>query len=180
MKLKDLLRRSLVPVTAGAVVLALAAGGIAYASMQSAAPSAASAVTAASVSPALTTGNHRCAYHRCARHSKLIGLLRHTVYAQLVVRTAKGDVPIVVDRGTLTVAPTTSAPSVTVTAPIGAMSSSGAPVTTVTATITSSTRFPRLKQASLAVGDHVVLVETAGSAMYVVATRARAPVPVAS
>jgi hypothetical protein len=151
MRIKDLLRTKLLPVTAGAVVVALAAGGVAYASTPStSAPASATTSTSASASSA----------HRGTLRADIVWVARHTVHAQLVVDTKKGYVTIDIDRGKLT---TASSSTITIKRPDGP---------SVSATITAKTKFIGLSESQLAPGDGVVLVQHAGYALYVAA---RAP-----
>jgi hypothetical protein len=152
MKIKDLLKSKLLPVTAGAVVVAMAAGGVAYASTPT---TTATPTTTSKSAPASATA-HKAGTVR----ADVVWLVRHTVHAQLVVHTAKGYTTIDVDRGKLT---TASSSTVTIKRPDGP---------SVSATITSSTKFIGLTEAQLAPGDGVVLVQHAGYALYVAA---RAP-----
>jgi hypothetical protein len=149
MKVKDLLRTKLLPVTAGAVVVALAAGGVAYASTPST-----SAPTSTSTSASASTAN------KGTLRADVVWLARHTVHAQLVVDTKKGYVTIDIDRGKLT---TASSSTISIKRPDGP---------SVSATVTPKTKFIGLSESQLAPGDGVVLVQHAGYALYVAA---RAP-----
>jgi hypothetical protein len=153
MKIKDLLKTKLLPVTAGAVVVALAAGGVAYASTPSTS-------TPTSTSTSTSTGASASTAKHGTLRADVIWLARHTVHAQLVVDTKKGYVTIDIDRGKLT---TASSSTITIKRPDGP---------SVSATITSKTKFIGLTESQLAPGDGVVLVQHGGYALYVAA---RAP-----
>lgn len=150
MRIKQLLKTRLLPVTAGAAVVALAAGGIAYASTPSAPAAPTTATTASAISANLTAG----------RRADIVWLARHTIHAQLIVHTKKGFETIDIDRGKLK---TDSSTTITIVR---------ADHANVSATITSSTKFLGLKESQLATGDGVVLVQHGGYALYVAA---RAP-----
>jgi len=139
--------------TGGAVVVALAAGGVAYATAPSTASPSATAKpgVAATATPALRFP----ALRRDVRY-----LVRHTVHAELVVKLPGGYKTVDVDRGTLT---SVSNTSITLTRPDGPM---------VSATITPQTRFFGLPEAKLSTGDRVIVVQTGGNAVLV---GARAP-----
>ena len=154
MSIKEALRRRLLPVTAGAAVVALAAGGIAYASTPSAAPAPAAATTAS------TAGSASARLGRLGLRADVARLIRHTIHAQLIVHTKKGFETIDIDKGKLT---TDSSTTITITRADGA---------SVSATITSSTKFVGLKESKLGTGDGVILVQHGGDALYVAA---RAP-----
>ena len=151
MKIKDLFKTKLLPVTAGAVVVALAAGGVAYASTPSttSTPSSTSSSTAA---PSTA--------HRGELRAHVVWLVRHTVHAQLVVDTPKGFRTLTIDKGKLTSASSTT---VTIKRPDGP---------SVSATITPTTKFIGLTESQLATGDGAIIVQHGGYALYVAA---RAP-----
>jgi hypothetical protein len=144
MKLRQLLRSKLLPVTAGAVVVALAAGGVAYASTPSTTAPVSTGTSAASGS----------VKHPVLRHD-VVWLVRHTVHAQLIVHTKSGYQTIEIDKGKLV---SDSATTITIVRPDGP---------TVSATVTSSTKFYGLKESQLAPGDGVALVQGAGKAIFV-------------
>ena len=85
-------------------------------------------------------------------------LLTRSVHASLIVKTSGGQyVTVDFDRG---VVKSVSSTSITIERPDGV---------TVSASITSATKFRRTTEAALADGDHVAVVQVAGSARYVVA-----------
>lgn len=147
MKLTQLLKTKLVPLTAGAVVVAIAAGGVAYASTPSSttAPATSSSSTGTTANPAR---------HPVLR-ADVIWLVHHTVHAQLIVDTKSGYRTINIDKGKLQ---SDSSGMITIVRPDGP---------SVSATVTSSTKFFGLKQSQLAPGDGVVLVQGSGDAIYV-------------
>ncbi|MFZ0171481.1 MAG: hypothetical protein WAL04_07340 [Acidimicrobiales bacterium] len=151
MKLKNLLKTKLLPVTAGAVVVALAAGGVAYASTPSTTSSPASVTGAAAASATVKAAGLR---------ADVRWLARHTIHAQLIVRTKAGFETVTIDKGKLD---TDSSTTITITR---------ADHVNVSATIRSSTKFVGLSESQLGSGDGVVLVQHAGYALYVAA---RAP-----
>jgi len=146
MKLSQLLKTKLVPVTAGAVVVALAAGGVAYATTPSATTSATSGST--------TSSSGSSAKHPVLR-ADVTWLVHHTVHAQLIVDTKKGYRTIEIDKGRLT---SDSSGTITIVRADGP---------SVSATVTSSTKFYGLKQSQLTAGDGVVLVQGSGDAIFV-------------
>ena len=152
MKLSQLLKSKLLPVTAGALVVGLAAGGVAYASTPSAtkAPAAASSATVATRHPGIRAD---------------VWLARHTVHAQLIVSTKNGYKTIEIDKGKLQ---SVSSATITIVRPDGP---------SVSATLTSTTKYFGLKESQLAPGDGVVLVQGAGNALYVAS---RAPTSTSS
>ena len=149
MKMKQMLKTRLLPVTAGAVAVALAAGGVAYASAPAstkpAAPAASSKVTPARRHPVL--------------RADLIRLARHTVHAQLIVDTKKGFETIDIDKGKLV---SDSSGTITIMRLDGP---------SVSATVTSSTRFFGIQPAKLVAGDRVLLVSGSGGHALDVASR---------
>ena len=153
MNLKQMLKTKLLPVTAGAVVVALAAGGVAYASAPAATKPAAPAVSS-SVTPAKR--------HPILR-ADLIRLARQTVHAQLIVDTKKGFETIDIDRGKL------------VSDSSGTIKIMRADGPSVSATVTSSTRFYGIKPPKLVPGDRVLLVSGGGGNAVIVASRGPAP-----
>lgn len=80
-------------------------------------------------------------------------LLRRTVHADLVVRTKSGFETVDVDRGKVTAV---SASSITIARPDGVSVSAG---------ITSTTKFRGLTQAQVAAGDPAAVVQTSGNAL---------------
>ena len=90
---------------------------------------------------------------------RIIGrLLRRSVHATFLVKDGtKGYVTVTLDRGTVQ---SVSSSSITVMRPDGV---------SVTESVTTSTKFVRTPQASLAAGQKVILVEEGGSARDVVA-----------
>ncbi|HLN05479.1 MAG TPA: hypothetical protein VK217_04330 [Acidimicrobiales bacterium] len=160
MKPSHLFRNRVVAIAGGLTVIALAAGGVAYATTPSTTASSSApppAVAAAKSAPADLGGY-------LYRHP-LLGLFRHTVHAELIVGTKYGYETVIIDRGTLD---TVSSTSITITRPDGPM---------VTASIGTSTRFRGLLESKLAAGDRVVLVQIGGRAVLV---GALPPVPSAS
>ncbi len=151
MRMKELLKTKLLPVTAGAAVVALAAGGIAYPSTPSTPAAPTTATTASAVSANLTGAGRR---------ADVVWLARHTIHAQLIVHTKKGFETIDIDKGKLK---TDSSTTITIVR---------ADHVNVSATITSSTKFLGVAESQLATGDGVVLVQHGGYALYVAA---RAP-----
>src|ERR1700689_3428427 len=93
MKIKNLLKTKLLPVTAGAAVVALAAGGVAYASTPSMTPSSATTTSVAAASSTAKAGILRADVRRLARH---------TIHANLIVHTKKGFESVTIDKGRLT------------------------------------------------------------------------------
>jgi hypothetical protein len=147
MKISQLLKSKLLPVTAGAVVVALAAGGVAYATTPSTTASPAS--SASTTSSSITSSRHP------VLRADVVWLVRHTVHAQLIVDTTKGFKTIEIDKGKLT---SDSSGTITIVRPDGP---------SVSATVTSSTKFYGLKESQLAPGDGVVLVQGSGDAIFV-------------
>jgi hypothetical protein len=146
MKLTQLLKTKLLPITAGAVVVALAAGGVAYASTPS---------TTASPASSSTPSSSSASSRHPALRADVVWLVRHTVHAELVVDTKNGYRTIEIDKGRLT---SDSSGTITIVRPDGP---------SVSATVTSSTKFFGLKESQLAPGDGVVLVQGSGNAIYV-------------
>jgi hypothetical protein len=150
MESKHSFKKRLLGASAGAAAIALAAGGVAMASTPSATKPAATktASAAASTSSAkahITKGELR----------RLTWLARHTVHANLIVDTAHGYKTVDIDRGALTTATSTG---ISIVRPDGP---------TVSATITSSTKFRGIPESQLANGDRVVLVQSHGDALVV-------------
>lgn len=134
-------------------VLALAAGGVA----------AATSGGAGQPAPATTAAAAATAQHPSSSHPWIRRLLRRTVHAQFVLRTKGGALETYdYDRGALRSVTSTSIVIVP----------ADAPTTTVSATITSTTRFLGLTESRLQPGDRVALVYQGGSAVVV---GARAP-----
>ena len=145
--------RTLLGATGAATVLALTAGGVAYASTNSTGSTASTASTTAA------TPTSRPAHgHPWLRHEVRV-VLRHTVHADLIVRTRHGYENLELDRGTLT---SDAGNVLTITRPDGP---------SVTATVTAKTRFFGLPEAKLATGDKVLLVQTGGDALVVAARK---------
>jgi hypothetical protein len=141
------LKTKLLPVTAGAVVVALAAGGVAYATTPSATTPAASSTSA--------TSSAAMRLRHPVLRREVIWLVHHTVHAQLIVDTKSGYRTIDIDKGRLV---SDSSGTITIVRPDGPK---------VSAAVTSSTKFIGLKQSQLAPGDGVVLVQGSGDALYV-------------
>jgi len=146
MKAIKLFRNRAVALAGGLTVLALAAGGVAYATQ----PSASSPSSAATVAKTATVRHDLSLGRR-----PLLRLLRHTVHAQLIVRTKHGYETVILDRGTLE---SVSATSITIHRPDGPM---------VTESISASTRFRGLPESKLAKGDRVVTAQINGTAVVV-------------
>lgn len=134
--------------TGGAVVVALAAGGVSYATTPSASTASSSPKTAA-----VTTAKPGDKYPVLRRDFRK--LVRHTVHADLIVKTPTGFKTVDIDRGKLT---SVSSTSISLTRPDGP---------SVTATITSSTKFIGIPESKLAAGDRVLVVQTGGNAVLV-------------
>jgi hypothetical protein len=142
------------------------AGPIMSSTVSSGAPQASPAVQAAAsagaatgtspsaaVSPGTASGTKACA----GRGGILRRLLGRTDHASLTVRGKGGSwVTVTLDRGTVK---SISATSITIVRPDGG---------TVTAPITSSTKFRRATESSLAAGDKVVVVQEAGTTRFVI------------
>jgi hypothetical protein len=158
MKLTQLLKTKLLPVTAGAVVVALAAGGVAYATTPSA-PTTPSASAASSSALRLR--------HPVIRRD-VIWLVHHSVHAQLIVSTKNGYRTVDIDKGRLV---SDSSTTITIVRPDGPQ---------VSATVTSSTKFFGLKESQLSRGDGVILVSSNGDALYVASRRPLSLSPSAS
>lgn len=157
MSLTRPIRTRVVAISGGLAAVALAASGVAYATTPGSPQAAASPVAAVT---AATTGSASAGLHRY-RH-ELRQLLRRTVHAQLVVRTKTGWETLDIDRGSLQ---SVSMTSITIKRPDGP---------TVTASVSSSTRFRGLPESGLARGDRVILVQTGGTAVVVGARAPRA------
>jgi hypothetical protein len=84
-------------------------------------------------------------------------LLGRAVHATFVIPTKSGNVTVTLDRGAIQ---SISSTSITILRKDGV---------TVTDPISSSTKFLRASESSLAAGDHVVLVQVGGTTRYVVA-----------
>lgn len=156
MKLTKSFKHRALGVTGGAVVVALAAGGVAYATSPSApaTPSSSGSASAAALSassPAINGSGLRRPLRR---------LLRRGVHADIIVRTPSGYKTIQIDRGTLDSASSTS---ISLTRPDGPI---------VSAAVTSTTRFVGIAESQLTKGDRVIVVQTGGDAVVV---RARPP-----
>jgi hypothetical protein len=156
MKSKYSLKQRLFVGAGGALAIALAAGGMAYAAAPSAVPAAAStsqvsSLTAADVTPAVA-GTPAT---RQKLRADIVWLVRHTVHATLVVDAPTGYETLTIDRGTLNSASSTS---ISMTDPDG---------TAVSAAVTSTTKWRGLPEASVHSGDRVVLVQTGGKALVV-------------
>lgn len=118
---------------------------------------AGSASSTAQSSAAATSAARRADHCRRPLFARLRALLRRAEHAELIVRGKGGSwVTIVADRGTVTAI---GATSIEISRPDGV---------SVTAALTSSTRFPRGGRQAIAVGDHVVVVQVDGTARLVV------------
>ena len=133
--------------TGGAIVVALAAGGVSYATTPSAsAPNSGKTAVVTTAKPAAKYPVLRRDFRK---------LVRHTVHANLIVKTPSGFKTVDIDRGKLT---SVSSTAISLTRPDGP---------TVSATITSSTKFIGLPESKLAAGDGVVVVQTGGNAVLI-------------
>jgi len=146
MKATKLFRNRAAAAAGGLTVLALAAGGVAYATQPSSSPPA----SAATVATSATIGHDFALGRR-----PLLRLIRHTVHAQLIVGTKHGYETVILDRGTLE---SVSATSITLKRPDGPM---------VTEAIGSKTRFRGLPEAQLAKGDRVIAAQINGTAVVI-------------
>ncbi|HKH89016.1 MAG TPA: hypothetical protein VKA05_09330 [Acidimicrobiales bacterium] len=154
---KHSLKARLLAVTGGAIVVALAAGGVAMATTPSSTPSAqTSATTVASASSAVLGG---ASVSRGQLRDDVIWLMRHTVHAGLIVDTSQGYKVLDIDKGALR---SDSPTSVTIVRPDGPI---------VTARVSSSTKFPGLPESQLKPGDAVVLAQGSGGNALVVWAR---------
>ncbi len=149
----------------GAMVLAGAAGGIAYAT--TAGSSAAPAASAQLLGSARTAGGHLPAAGRPFLRHEVRMVLRHTVHAELIVRTKRGYETVEVDRGVVT---SDSGATITIRRPDGP---------SVSATVTGSTRFVGLSRSQLVSGDRAILVQSGGDAL-LVASRPHPPLTAAN
>jgi hypothetical protein len=131
-------RNRALAIAGGVSVVALAAGGVAYATTPST-PAPAANTPAATVAATAKLG--------LGAYRPLVRLARHTVHAQLIVKTKNGYETVIVNKGTLE---KVSATSITLKRPDG-------PV--ITTYISSSTRFRGLPESELAAGDRVVTVQ---------------------
>jgi hypothetical protein len=156
---KHSLKSRLLAVTGGAVIVALAAGGVAMATTPSAAPAPATQSTVASAANAGSTILGGATASRGQLRDDVIWLVRHTVHANLIVDTSQGYKVLDIDRGTLR---SDSSTSISIVRPDGP---------TVTARISSSTRFPGLPESQLSQGDKVVLAQGSGGNALVVWAR---------
>lgn len=153
MQSKHSLKARLLAVTGGAIVVALAAGGVAMATTPTASPAPASTTTVASASSAVLGG---ASVSRGQLRQDVIWLMRHTVHANLIVDTSQGYKVLVIDKGTLR---SDSSTSISIVRPDGPI---------VTARISSSTKFPGLPESQLKPGEGVVLAEgSSGNALVV-------------
>ncbi|MGO9196978.1 MAG: hypothetical protein ACLQK4_07590 [Acidimicrobiales bacterium] len=146
------LKTKLLGATGGALVLAMAAGGVSYASTGSGAATPATPVAASKTVTA--TQIDRVLWRQEVRR-----VLRHTVHAELVVDTRHGFKTIDVDRG---VVQSDVSNVLTIKRPDGP---------TVTATITGSTHFYGLSATQIGSGDRAIVIQTSGNAL-VVASKA--------
>jgi len=144
------LKRRFAATAGGLTVLALAAGGVAYATTPSAVPAVAASTTAkAGTGAGLGSGT------ATLRRHPLLALLRHSVHAQFIVHRKSGFVTVDLDRGTIS---SVSAGSISVLRRDGV---------TVTEAITSKTRFRGLAESSLVKGDHELVVSSGGNAVVI-------------
>jgi len=154
-------KKRLLAATSGAAVVAVAAGGVAMASTPSTPTSSASSSTSASTS----AGSAGTAVSKADARQEIRWLARHTVHAELIVHTSSGYKTVDVDRGKLTAGNTKV---LTIQRPDGP---------SVSADITSSTKFRGLPESKLRKGDTVVIVQTGGNAIVV---WSRPPAPASS
>lgn len=151
------LRTRLASIAVGVLVGGLAAGGVAAATTTS--------TTSAGTKPAATSTDASSVVRaarlpdRRALSAEFRRLLRHTVHAELIVDTKSGFKTVDIDRGTLTASPTTS---ISIVRPDGP---------TVTAAVTSSTRFRGIAEAKLASGDREIVVQSGGNALVVISLK---------
>lgn len=148
MESKRFMRSRAIAVVGGLSVVALAAGGVAYATTPTA---TGSAPTAASTTAATTAGHP----HRQGRRGFWMRIAHRTVHAQIIVKTKTGYKTFEIDRG---IVASVSSSSISLTRPDGP---------TVSATITSSTRFRGLPESKIHKGDRVIVIQTGGSAVLV-------------
>ncbi len=134
--------------TGGALVLAMAAGGVAYASTGSSVTTSKPAAITSTVS-----GAHQIGRAQLRREIRLV--LRHTVHAQLIIHSKSGYVTLDVDRGVV----------VSDSSNVLTIKRSDGP--TVSATITGSTQFFGLSSANIGAGDYAYIVQTSGNALLV-------------
>ncbi|HVB26410.1 MAG TPA: hypothetical protein VNE21_00700 [Mycobacteriales bacterium] len=150
--MKQHLKTKLLATSGGALVLAMAAGGIAYASTGSSTPAPKAGSSASTTATRALRPADRPRLRREIRR-----VMRHTVHADLIVGTAHGFKTVEVDRGTLQ---SDTSNVLTIKRPDGP---------TVTATITSTTRFYGIAASALTAGDRTVIVQTGGDALVVAA-----------
>ncbi|MHB8457855.1 MAG: hypothetical protein ACYDBS_09250 [Acidimicrobiales bacterium] len=154
--MQNKLKSKLLATTGAAVVLTMAAGGVAYASTGT----STTTTTTSSSAPTRTVpaGLHSKCRHKAPLRWEIRHLLRRTVHADLIVHARQGYQPFLYDRG---VSQTDTASSITIKRPDGPI---------VSAAITSTTRFVGIKQAKLASGDRTIVVQSGGTAL-LIATR---------
>lgn len=150
----------------GALALVLAGGGTAAGLVASGASAAAaarpsSAAMATSAATLSTQAPARAIRQDVRRHLRF--LLRHTIHADLIVRTKSGFETIVIDRGHLT---SVSSGEISITRPDHVA---------ISAVITSATRFVGLEKSQLAKGDRVIVVQSGGDALDIGALPPRSP-----
>lgn len=146
-------------VAGGLLTLALAGGGAGAAAAATGAASA-SGSPAVALTSATSTAHHHHAHCRRPLQRRLRELLRHSVHADFVVRHKGAWITVSVDRGKLNQA---SSSSISLTRPDGV---------TVSAKVTSSTKFFGIPESQLKKGDRVIVAQTGGNALDV---RAMAP-----
>lgn len=146
-------KTKIIAATAGAATLALSAGGVAYASTGT--PASRATAKAPAAVPARRTPVERFLADHPGLRREIVRTLSHTVHAELVVHTKSGYVTVDVDKGTLTSASTTS---LSLQRPDGP---------SVSAAVTSSTRFFGVPESKLARGDRTLMVQTGGNAVLV-------------
>jgi hypothetical protein len=152
-------RNRALAIAGGLSVVALGAGGVAYATSPS-------ATTPAATTPAATVA--KTARLGLGWNRPWARLVRHTVHAQLVVKTKNGYETVIVNRGTLE---SVSATSLTLKRPDGLV---------ITTHISSSTRFRGVSESKLAAGDRVVTVQIGGADVLVGALPPKASASAAS
>jgi hypothetical protein len=146
------LKTKMLGATGGALVLAMAAGGVAYASTPS-------SVTASKPAAATSTVSATHQIDRAKLRREVRRVLRHTVHAQLIVHTKGGFQTLDIDRGVV----------VSDSSKVLTIKRSDGP--TVSATITGSTQFYGLTSSHIVAGDRAEIVQTGGNAL-LVASRA--------
>ncbi|HLI45101.1 MAG TPA: hypothetical protein VKU92_11625 [Acidimicrobiales bacterium] len=146
----------------GLLTLALAGGsaGAAVAASDAGSATAAPAMTLSTAAPS-TAHAHHLHWRRFLRR-RVRELLRHSVHADFVVKHKGTWITISVDRGKLDQATSSS------------ISLTRADGVTVSAQVTSSTKFFGIPENRLAAGDRVIVAQSGGKALDVLAFHPRA------